>query len=323
MTKPFRFAVQSFNAQSAKEWKDRARAVEDLGYSALHLADHLLGRGPALTKTNHPLQNLAAVAAIATAAAVTTRLKVGCRVFCVDYRPAIVLIKEAMTLDLLSDGRLEFGLGAGWLEEEYHATGIRFDNPGARISRLEHVIEAYRAFASNGTMHIANDTVKWRDFEGAPRPIQKPHPPLMIGGGAPRILKLAGREASIVSLNFNNRAGVIGPDGIRSSSAEETDHKIAWIREGAGARFDTLELEVGAYFTTVTPNARTALTQLAQTLGLTEAQVSEHPHALIGSIDGIAETLLGRRERFGISYVTVPDAAMAAFAPIVAKLAGK
>ena len=323
MTRPFRFAVQSFNAESATQWKDRARAAEDLGYSALHLADHLLGPGPALAKTNHPPQNLAAVPAIATAAAVTNRLRVGCRVFCVDYRPAVVLIKEAMTLDLLSDGRLEFGVGAGWLEEEYRAMGFRFDAPGRRIERLGRVIAAYRAFATGEPLDIANEDVEWRGFAGLPLPLQKPRPPLLIGGGAPRILGLAGREADIVSLNFNNSSGVIGPVGVKSSLAEETDRKIGWIRDGAGARFTDIELEVGAYFTTVTDAGAAVVKQFAAAFGITEAQMREHPHALIGSVESIVETLQARRSRYGISYVTVPDAAMTAFAPVVAKLAGK
>jgi probable F420-dependent oxidoreductase len=323
MMRAFRFAVQSFNAESAAQWKDRARAAEDLGYSALHLADHLLGPGPALAKTNHPPQNLAAVPAMATAAAVTGRLKVGCRVFCVDYRPAVVLIKEAMTLDLLSDGRLEFGIGAGWLAEEYRAMGYRLDSAGRRIERLGHVVAAYRAFASGAPLEIINDDVEWRGFAGLPQPVQRPHPPLLIGGGAPRILRLAGREADIVSLNFNIASGVIGAVGVQSSVAEATDRKIGWIRDGAGARFADIELEVGAYFTTVTDKPAPVVAQFAAAFGIGEAEMREHPHALIGSVDSIAETLEARRERYGISYVTVPDAAMHAFAPVVARLAGK
>jgi len=322
MTKPFRFAVQSFNAPSGRAWTETARKAESLGYSTLHLADHLLGPGPALAKTNHPVQNLAAVPAMAHAAAVTSTLKIGCRVFCIDYRLPIVLVKEAMTLDLLSDGRLELGLGAGWLEEEYHATGIAFDPPGERIGRLEDVVAALRAYAADGIVAVANDTVEWRDFEGVPKPVSQPLPPLMIGGGSPRILKIAGREADIVSLNFNNRMGVIGPDGVRSSSADETAKKIGWVRAGAGARFDDVEIEIGAYFTFVTNDAKGTVAMFAKTFGLTEAQMLAHPHALFGGVETIVEELQRRRETFGISYVTVSQDAMAAFAPVVARLAG-
>lgn len=323
MAQPFRFGVQSFNSASGTAWTETARKVESLGYSTLHLADHLLGPGPALAKTNHPVQNLAAVPAMAHAAAVTSTLNIGCRVFCIDYRLPIVLIKEAMTLDLLSGGRLELGLGAGWLEEEYHATGIAFDPPGKRISRLEDVIAGLRAYAADGIVNVANDTIRWRDFEGLPKPVSRPHPPLMIGGGSPRILRIAGREADIVSLNFNNRAGVIGPDGVRSSSAAETQKKIGWIRSGAGARFDELEIEIGAYFTFVTDDAKPMVAMFAKTFGLSEAEMLQHPHALFGSVDTIVEELQRRRDAYGISYVTVPQDAMAAFAPVVARLRGK
>jgi probable F420-dependent oxidoreductase len=323
MTRPFRFGVQSFNATTGKEWSERARRAEALGYSALHLADHLLGPGPALAKTNHPVQNLAAVPAMAHAAAVTSTLKVGCRVFCIDYRYPIVLAKEAMTLDLLSDGRLELGLGAGWLEEEYHATGLGFDPPGKRIDRLEDVIAGLRAFAGEGLVDVHNETIRWRDFEGVPKPMRRPLPPLMIGGGSPRILRLAGREADIVSLNFNNRAGVIGPDGVQTSSAAETERKIGWVKDGAGPRFDSIDLEIGAYFTFVTDDAKPVVAMFAKTFGLSEADMLAHPHALFGSVERICEELNARRERFGINYVTVPQDAMEAFAPVVARLSGK
>ncbi len=323
MSKPFRFGVQSFNAQSGKEWSEKARKAEALGYSALHLADHLLGPGPALAKTNHPVQNLAAVPAMAYAAAVTNTLKIGCRVFCIDYRRPVVLVKETMTLDLLSDGRIELGLGAGWLEEEYHATGIPFDPPPRRITRLEHVIEGLRAFAGEGTVDVHNEDLEWRDFEGLPKPAHKPHPPLMIGGGSPRILRIAGREADIVSLNFNNRRGVIGPDGVKTSSASETDRKIGWVKEGAGDRFGALEIEIGAYFTFVTDTATPMVEMFAQTFGLTPDEMRVHPHALFGSVDAICEELERRRARYGISYVTVSEDAMQPFAPVVARLTGK
>ena len=334
--KPFRFAVQSFNAESASQWRDRARKVEDLGYSALHVADHILGPGPALDRSQHPVQNLAAVPAMCFAAAATTDLRIGCRVFCIDYRLPVMLIKEALTIDLLSEGRLELGLGAGWLADEYRAIGLKLDSPGRRIKRLENAIGAFRQFAGADAVSVANDDVSWSEFEGVPkafasssassRPSTQPGaalPPLMIGGGAPKILGLAGREADIASLNFNNRSGMIGPDGVSLSTSEETAKKIGWIRDGAGQRFDSIELEIGAYFTVVTPDPEPVLGQFAQGFGLTPEEMANHPHALIGSVDQIVDTLQARHEAFGISYITVGDAAMEMFAPVVAKLSGK
>ncbi|MEM1231585.1 MAG: TIGR03621 family F420-dependent LLM class oxidoreductase [Pseudomonadota bacterium] len=321
MSKPFRFAVQSFNADSGQIWADRARQAEDLGYSALHLADHLLGAGPAMTAANHPEQNLAAIPAMAYAAAVTTTLKIGCRVFCIDYHNPLVLIKSAMTIDKLSNGRLEFGLGAGWIKEEYEALAIPFDEPRVRIDRLGDVIEGVKAFRGDGPADLSNDSLQWKGFTGVPKPVGAA--PLMIGGGSPRILRLAGREADIVSLNFNNRSGMIGPDGVQLSSEEETQRKVRWVREGAGERFDEIELEIGAYFTFVMPDPSPVVAQMAGAFGLSEEAMRVHPHALFGDVETICDELERRRELHGISYITVSETALESFAPVVARLSGR
>ena len=151
MPHPFRFAVQSFNADSGQDWATKVQRAESLGYSAFHLADHLIGPGPALSRTNHPIQGLAAVPAMAYAAAVTSTINIGCRVFCVDYRLPVVLAKEAMTIDLLSGGRLELGLGAGWLKDEYEAVGLTMDSPGTRISRLGGAVPLPRPYSQAST----------------------------------------------------------------------------------------------------------------------------------------------------------------------------
>jgi probable F420-dependent oxidoreductase len=204
VTHRFRFGVQSFNADSGDEWAGKVQRAEALGYSAFHLADHLLGPGPALEKTNHPLQTLAAIPAMAYAAAVSKTIHIGCRVFCIDYHNPVVLAKSAMTIDRLSNGRLELGLGAGWLAEEYAAIGLDFDEPRVRIDRLADVIEGIRAFSAEGGADVSNNTLNWRDFAGSPKPVSKP--PIMVGGGSPRVLRLAGRVADVVSLNFHIRA---------------------------------------------------------------------------------------------------------------------
>jgi len=321
--RPFRFAVQAFSASSAAEWRDLARRVEDLGYSALHLADHFLGPGPALEATAHPLQELAAVPAMAMAAEATTRLRIGCRVFCVDYRQPVMLAKEAATLDLLSDGRLELGLGAGWLAGEYEAAGIRFDPAPERIARLGEVARAVKAFCSGQPLELDGPNVRWQGFRGAPLPVQRPHPPILIGGGSRKVLELAAREAQIVSLNFNNRAGVIGPDGVRSATAAATDRKLAWIRDAAGPRFPELELEIGAYFTFIGEATAAIAEGLAGAFGLSPDEMQRHPHGLFGPASAVGEELERRRERTGVSYVTVGADVAEAFAPVVKQLAGR
>ena len=321
MTKPFRFGVQSFNAESGEDWAQQAQQAEALGYSTFHLADHILGEGPALQRANHPVQNLAAIPAMAYAAAVTSTINIGCRVFCIDYYNPVVLIKSAMTIDKLSNGRLEFGLGAGWIKEEYAAIGLQMDDPVTRIDRLADVIEGVKAFRSQDMIQVSNATLDWKDFQGDPKPVGAA--PIMVGGGSPRILRLAGREADIVSLNFNNRSGMIGPDGVNLSSEAETQKKIGWIKQGAGDRYDDIEIEIGAYFTFVMEDASPVLSQFAQMFGMSEQDMAKHPHGLFGSVDAICDELERRRELHGISYITVGADNAVSFAPVVARLAGK
>ena len=258
---------------------------------------------------------------MAYAAAVTSRINIGCRVFCIDYHNPVVLVKSAFTIDRLSNGRLEFGLGAGWIRDEYEAIGLSMDDAATRIDRLADVIEGIKAFRGEGEVNVENNTISWHEFAGDPKPAGAA--PLMIGGGSPRILRLAGREADIVSLNFNNRSGMIGPDGVQKSTAAETDKKIGWIREGAGDRFDDLEIEIGAYFTFVMDDPSPVLGQFAQMFGATEEDMAQHPHALFGSVDAICDELERRRERYGISYVTVGIDNLDSFAPVVERLSGK
>lgn len=320
--RPFRFAVQSFTASSAAAWREKARKAEDLGYSAFHLADHYIGPGPALASTNHPVQELAAVPAIAAAAAATRSIRVGCRVFCVDYHHPVVLAKEAATLDFLSEGRLELGLGGGWLQAEYGSMGISFDPAPARIARLAELVSIVKAHFSGEPINHNGDTWKVQGFTGVPKPVQTPRPPIMIGGGSKLVLQLAAREADIISLNFNNRAGVIGPDGVRSSTAEATARKIRWVREAAGDRLASLDIEIAAYFTAVTDKREEAAAAMAANFGLTKDDILRYPHGCIGSVEQICDDLRSRREVYGINYVTVGDAQAEAFAPVVARLAG-
>jgi probable F420-dependent oxidoreductase len=322
MTHPFRFGIQSYAPTSGRQWRDLARKAEDLGFSSFHLADHVIGPGPALDATGHPVQTVAAVPAMAVAAEATSTIKIGCRVLCVDYRNPVMLAKELATLDMFSEGRLEIGLGAGWLKNEYEAMGIPFDRAGIRLDRMEEVISLLRAAFSPGEMNIHGSHVHAVGFEAVPKPFSDRIPPLMIGGGARRILAIAGREADIVSLNFDNSSGRLGPEGIGSSTAELTLEKIQWVKEGAGSRFPDIELEIAAYFTVVTDEGEAVRSKMGSMFGLSADQMAEHPNALIGSIDEICDRIVERRDRFGISYVSFGSSNIDAIAPVVARLAG-
>lgn len=323
MNKPFRFGLQAYAPASGKEWRELARKAESSGFSSFHLADHIIGPGPALTATGHPIQTVAAIPAMAVAAEATSTIKVGCRVFCVDYRSPVMLAKEVATLDFFSEGRLELGLGAGWLQGEYEAVGIPFDRAGVRIDRFEEVIALLRASFADGELNIDTPHVHAVGFEAVPKPFTKAGPPIMIGGGAKRILTIAGREADIVSLNFNNSSGKLGAAGIGSATAELTDEKIRWIKDGAGARFDQIEIEIAAYFTIVTPDGEGTRAKMAPMFGMTPEVFADHPNALIGSVDEICDRIVERRERFGISYVSFGASAIDSVIPVVERLTGK
>jgi probable F420-dependent oxidoreductase len=323
MSKPFRFGLQAYAPNSGKEWRELARKAEASGFSSFHLADHIIGPGPALAATGHPVQTVAAIPAMAVAAEATSTIKVGCRVLCVDYRNPVMLAKEVATLDFFSEGRLELGLGAGWLQGEYEAIGVPFDRAGVRIDRFEEVIALLRASFAEGELNIDTPHVHAVGFEAVPKPFTKSGPPIMIGGGAKRILTIAGREADIVSLNFNNSSGKLGAAGIGSSTAELTDQKIQWIKDGAGARFDQIEIEIAAYFTIVTPDGEGTRAKMAPMFGMTPEVFAEHPNALIGSVDEICDRIVERRERFGISYVSFGASVIDSVIPVVERLAGK
>jgi probable F420-dependent oxidoreductase len=321
VTRPFRFGLQSYAAKSAADWREQARRAEALGFSTFSVADHVIGPGPALDATNHPVQDVAAMPAMAVAIEATSTINVGSRVFCVDYRQPVMFAKELATLDFFSEGRLEIGIGAGWLQGEYEAMGVRWDPAGVRLDRMVEAVELIRAHFGEGLVEVDGTYVHASGFEGVPKPVN-PRPPIMIGGGARRVLGIAGREADIVSLNFDNSSGKIGPDGVGSSTAEITAQKIDWIRAGAGDRFDDLEIEIGAYFTVVTDQRDATLAQMAPMFAMEPDELAVHPHALIGSVESICEQLVERRETYGISYVTFAARVVDAVAPIVERLAG-
>jgi probable F420-dependent oxidoreductase len=318
----FRFGVQAFEATTAEEWFDVVRRAEGLGYSTLFSSDHYFGPGPISEATGHRPVGMAPLTSIAMAAAVTSELRVGCRVFACDFHHPVVLAKEMATLDALSDGRLEVGLGAGWVRDEYDGLGVPMASPGTRIAKLGEYVDVLRAHWSGEQIDVHGEHVSVHGFAGSPPPVQSPGPPIMIGGGAPRILGLAGRLADIVSINFNNASGRLGSSSVLGSGADATVEKLGWIRDGAGDRFGEIEIEIGAYFVAVGDDAASQLDAMATRFGVDAEQFATHPHGLFGSVDQICETLQDRRERYGISYVTVAERYLDAFAPVVARLAG-
>jgi probable F420-dependent oxidoreductase len=323
MTRPFRFAIQAFSATSRAQWVDLARKVEDSGFSTLHVADHLLGPGSKIEGTGHRVQTLALIPALTSAAMATSTLRIGSRMACVAYHVPTVLTKEMASIDVLSEGRLEIGLGAGWLVNEYEALGIPFESAGRRIQLLRETAEFMRmAYADDGEVEYRGEFIQSFGYHAVPPTVQRPRPPLMIGGGAPKVLGLAGELADIVSVNFNNSSGVVGAGSISSSTEDETRNKIGWIRDGAGERFDDIELETATYFISVQGRSEITAEQVMARTGMDLATLKRFPHAAVGTVDEICEELQRRREEYGFSYITVGDAHLDAYLPIVERLAG-
>jgi probable F420-dependent oxidoreductase len=308
--RPFRFGIQLASARSGAEWAELARKAEDLGYATLFLPDHFGDQ-------------LAPLPALMAAADATRDLRVGSLVLDNDYKHPVVVAKEAATVDLLSDGRLELGLGAGWMASDYERSGIPMEPAAVRIDRLTEGVAVVkgllgeRSFSFQGThYHVA-------DMDGLPRPVQRPHPPLLIGGGGRRVLSFAAREADIVGINPAVRSGRVDIDAARDGVATTTDRKLAWVRDAAGDRYDDLEINILVYLCAVTDHRRATLDTMAPAFGLTPEELTEYPHAWVGSVDEICDQLVAARQRWDVSYLVVqgPEA-MSAAAPIVARLAG-
>ncbi|MBA2288346.1 MAG: TIGR03621 family F420-dependent LLM class oxidoreductase [Ktedonobacteraceae bacterium] len=301
---PFRFGVVAAHVQSRADWIAKARKVEDLGYDTLLVVDHL-------TASIGPL------VALTLAAEVTSKIRVGSFVLCNDFRHPAILAKELATLDLLTEGRLEFGLGAGYLPTDYQKSGLALDRPGLRVSRFEEAIHVVKKLFTEETVNFKGAYYTISDLPGTPKPVQKPHPPFYIGGGGKRVLSFAAREADIVGIAHKNSAH--GLD-LSNTTTEPTTEKIAWVREAAGERFQHLELSVMIFRVVVTEHREGAAQQAGARFGLSAPQALSSVQLLFGTVEQIAEELWARRERFGISYIVINEEQMDAFAPVITRL---
>lgn len=306
---PFRFGIQCRGPADPAGWPALARKVEDLGWSTLTVADHLDDQ-------------LAPVPAAMAAAAATTTLRVGTMVLANDYRHPVMVAKEAATLDVLTGGRFELGIGAGWMTSDYEAAGIPLDRPGVRIERLAEALTVMRGLWADGPFSFEGDHYEVRRLDGRPAPATNGGPTIVIGGGGERVLRLAAHQADVIALNVNLRAGVIDERAFPDGTPAATDRKLTWIREAAGERFERLELQSRVHLAMVTGDRARVIEELAPGFGLTPDEASATPHALIGSVEEICDQLVERRERWGISYLGLSGDQLDAFAPVIAQLAG-
>ena len=312
----FRFGVINEQTAAPDAWIAQVRRVEAWGYSSFLIRDHFA--------PDYFGDQFAPFAALTAAACATTSLRIGTLVFDNDYRHPVMLAKEAATLDLLSGGRLELGLGAGWLQSEYDQAGMQYDPPGIRIQRLGEAIAVLKGLFAEAPLTFAGTHYTISHLNGFPKPTQRPHPPILIGAGHKRMLMLAGREANTVGILTTSVATGRVVDDPLARMADQVAEQIAWVREGAGARFDEIELSTVA--TLIITDQRRARTEQwireRGWSGVMVEQVWDMPAVLIGSVDQLVDDLHRRREQLGFSYYVVSDQSAEEATPLVARLAG-
>jgi probable F420-dependent oxidoreductase len=304
---PFRFAVYAFHAPDGPSWLAMARRVEELGYATLLVPDHLS-------------RQLSPIAALAAAAAVTSRMTIGPYVFANDFRHPLIMAREAATLDVLSGGRLELGLGAGWRRSDYRQLGYVYAAPGRRIDRLVEALRLVKRLLAGETVthHGAH---YWLDRARiSPMPVQRPVP-LQIGAGGPRMLRLAAREAQIVGL-----IPQFSPHGLpmlRDVGEAALGRKVALLRDAAGARYDSLELSIYAADAGMIGSGHTLPGSLGSAAKAASVGLAGSPYLLYGTLRQLRERLQRRRDRLGVSHYAIPSHAMESMAPLVEVLAGR
>ncbi len=306
---PFRFGVQYGKPESPQAFRETARKVEDLGYSSLFCHDHFWDSWSAIV---HPV----------VAAEVTTTLRVGTLVYAADYRHPAVLAKDFATLDLVAEGRTEFGIGAGWLTDDYEQAGIALERPGIRIDRMIEALEVIQGLWRGESFSYHGEHYQISGMVGRPLPHTPGGPPVIIGGGGKRVLTEAARRADIIGLNPNLRSGTVGTDAARSSVAAEFALRRQWIADAAGDRLADIEIQLNTFMALVTENADSVFAEFAPEFGLTPQEAQEVPLVLAGTVDDICEQLHHHREAYGASYIIIHDPEVTAMAPVVARLAG-
>jgi probable F420-dependent oxidoreductase len=305
----FRFGVQVSKETTAKGWAELARRTEAAGYDVLSMPDHFTDQ-------------LAPMPALMAAASATTTLRVGALVFDNDYKHPVILAKELATMDLLSDGRTEIGLGAGWMISDYEEAGIPYDSPKVRIDRFIEGMAIIRGAMADGPFSFSGDHYTVTNYTGWPKPVQSP-PPILIGGGGKRVLSYAAREADIIGINGTLTAGVVGPEALSTMTAQSVDEKVAIVAAAGAHRLNDIELNIRTFFVKVTDDRAKTVQGISSMFGVDEEMIDSSPFALIGSVDSCIEQLLERRERWGFSYTIVGAENIDECAPIVAALRGK
>jgi probable F420-dependent oxidoreductase len=313
MPRPFRFGVINEQLLPAATWYAQVRQIEQQGFSTFLIRDHLV--------SDFFGDQYAPIAAMAMAAASTTTLHVGSMVLCNDFRHPAMLAKEAATIDALSGGRFELGIGAGWLRREYEITAMPYDSAGERIERLSESLAILRGLWDNEPFSFTGKHYQIDQLNSMPKPLRRL--PMLIGGGQRRMLTLAGQYADSIGVLTTSVASGSVDDHPRERMPSAVQQKLAWIRAGAGARYDSIELSLIPTFIQ-TDQRRAATEELirSRNWSVTVEEVWAMPSVLIGSLDQIASDLHQRREEYGFSYYIFSDTQANQIAPLVAQLRG-
>ncbi|HEY4043634.1 MAG TPA: LLM class F420-dependent oxidoreductase [Rhodopila sp.] len=311
--KPFRFGVSIWHAQSRAEFVEKARKIEALGYDTLTLPDHLTDR-------------IAPMPALISAAEATKHLRVGTNVLNNDLRHPVLVAREAAAVDLLTDGRFQLGLGAGSIQSEYEQAGLTFDTGARRVARLAEAVTVIKGLLKGEQVTFAGRYYRVTGHTIAPLPVQKPHPPILVGGNGERLLALAAREADIVGLaGMTFRHGGAVPPDLSGWRVSGVDDRVRRIREIAGdERYARLELNALVQQVVVTDDRRNTAEELSRRwVQLDADEILQSPYVLIGTADQMVADLQTRRQRWGISYYVIHEPYVDTFAPVVARLVGK
>lgn len=307
MTAPIRFSA-SIGQTPVDQLVNTAKRAEELGFYSVTVPDHLDDQ-PA------PLIALTAVASA------TSTLRVLPLVLANDYRHPVVLAKEFATLDALSGGRLEAGLGAGWMNSDYALSGIALDSPGTRIRRLSESVDIISGLLAGEAVEVEGEFYSVNGSAGTPAPAQSGGVPIMLAGGKEKMLTLAGEKADIVGINPGLTAGVIDERAGRDATLERTDQKLEWVRNAAGSRFDSITIQTRIHLAMITDDREAVAAEMAPLLGISAEEALASPHALVGTVDQVVDEVQQWRDRWGFSYISINADVMEDFAPVIEQLA--
>jgi probable F420-dependent oxidoreductase len=311
MARPFRFIAPIPRFDSPSTWRDQIRRIEDLGFSTVAVAEHIAG------------WQMEPVVALTAAAEATSSLRLLTLVVCNDFRHPVMLHKSMAMLDVLSSGRVEIGLGAGWLAEDFHKAGVPLDSAAERIDRLGESLNLLKLLFADHPADFTGRHYAVSGLDGLPKPVQRPHPPLLVGGGGPRMLRLAAQQADIIAVHPRMTAGVLGPEAAADLSAAQVEKKVRLIEKelcASGRAVEDVEIQFNVYLTEIEGRSPSR-SSFNEHLRADPELFANSPAVLTGSVDRCCDLLIERRERFGISYIQLKSDIETA-APIVARLAG-